>query len=207
MTLPTQEDLSDENVALILDLIRGSGYRTVHYTGRADENLQQGLVGMQPALEVSVMDMPDRWGTGYAFHYDEREFGNNLPRDRPDWLEGILFYQEGAPAHEIGIYDWPWYSSHQFQGMTACTGRQPPRMVILFGNARLAAAGEAWMEVEDRVWGKRQQYKPIRIRQPSYGWQTVNVIRIGRWKDGVISAYERRQLAKKRKSIQTLAAS
>lgn len=200
MTLPSQKDLAPDKVSLILDIIRGSGYPTVHYTGRADENLLRGLLGMQPALEVSVMDMPDRWGTGYAFHYDEREFGKNLPRERPDWLEGIPFYQEGAPAHEIGIYDWPWYSSHQFQGMTAFTGRQPPRMVILFGNARLVEAGEAYVEIEKNHYGKRQQYKPIRIRQPSYRWQTVDAIRIGRWKDGVISAYERRQLVKIRTS-------
>ena len=200
MLLPSQEDLPAESVALILDIIRGSGFRAVHYTGRADENLLRGLLGAQPSLEVSVMDMPDRWGTGYAFHYDESEFGNNLPRDRPDWLEGIPFYQEGASEHEIGIYDWPWCSSHQFQRMTAFTGRQPPRMVILFGNARIVEAGEAWMQVEDSVWGKRRQYKPIRIRQPSYLWQTIDAIRIGRWKDGVISAYERRQLVKNRTS-------
>jgi|GEM_PF-4229896 len=75
MLLPSQEDLPAESVALILDIIRCSGFRTVHYTGRADENLLRGLLGVQPSLEVSVMDMPDRWGTGYAFHYDESEFG------------------------------------------------------------------------------------------------------------------------------------
>jgi hypothetical protein len=199
MLLPSQEDLSTENVALILDIIRGSGYRTVHYTGRADENLLRGLLGEQPGLEVSVMDMPDRWKSGSRFFWDEREACGSEYPECPDWLEGILFYQEGASEHEIGIYDWPWFSCHQFQGMTAFTGRQPPRMVILFGNARLVKAGEAWMQVEDRVWGKREQYKPIRIRQSSYRWQTVCGLRIGRWKDGVISAYERRQLAKKRK--------
>ena len=126
MNLPAQEDLSAENVALILDIIRGSEYRTVHYTGRADENVLRGLVGGKPPLEVSVMDMPDRWGTGYAFHYDEREFGNNLPIDRPDWLEGILFYQEGASDHEIAIRDWPWDSSDQMDRIIRFSTRRPP---------------------------------------------------------------------------------
>ena len=80
----------------IVEIIRSSGLRTVHYPGGADEGLLRAIIGHRPPLEVSVMDMPDRWGTGYAFFYEEREVGNCLPRELPDWLEGIPFYQEVA---------------------------------------------------------------------------------------------------------------
>jgi hypothetical protein len=123
--------LSAETISQILAAITSSGLRTVHYTGAANEGLLRALVAHEPKLEVSVMDMPDRWGTGYAFWYDEAEFGNCLPRDRPAWLESIPFYQEGASDHEIGIRDWPWDSADQLEQIVAFTGRKPPTLWFL----------------------------------------------------------------------------
>ena len=181
MNLPAQEDLSAENVALILDIIRDSEYRTVHYTGRADESLLRALLSHQPKLEVSVMDMPDRWGTGYAFHYDEREFGNNLPRERPDWLEGILFYQEGAPDHEIGIRDWPWSSSNQIDRIVRfSTRRPPPKLWILFGFADMTEVGYEGIG-KNGEWERGSMLRPAPFRHLSYQWERLGEIWVGNW--------------------------
>jgi len=202
MLVPSQDDLSAENVALILDIIRASGFRTVHYTGRADESLLRGLLGVQPSLEVSVMDMPDRWGTGYAFHYDESDFGNNLPRDRPDWLEGIPFYQEGSSEHEIAIYDWPWNSFDQLDQIVKFTGRQPAKLIILFGDGLVNEVGVEGMS-ETGEWERKTILRPMPFKHPKYDWEQIEDIWIGRWREGVISSYERAQRRRVRKQNQS----
>ena len=175
-----------ELVARIMEIILSSGLRSVHYTGSADEGLLRAMIAHKPLLKVSVMDMPDRWGTGYAFWYDEREFGNCLPRERPDWLDGVPFYQEGAPDHEVGIRDCPWDSARQFWKIVAFTGRRPPLIVIHFGKADTVDA----YVCED---GESRLSEPVEKRMidhPSYTWEEHNGLRIGRWKSGVVPAYE-----------------
>ncbi len=187
--IPATADL----VARIMDVIRASGLLSVHYTGSADEGLLRALLSHQPKLEVSVIDMPDRWGTGYAFHYDEREFGNNLPRERPDWLKGVPFYQEGSPEHEVGMYDWPWSSRRQFFKIVAFTGRRPPPLVILFGRSKSVETGEEYV-CEDSVCRKQRKFEELIINHPAYTWEEKDGLRIGRWKSGTISAHDKRRI-------------
>jgi hypothetical protein len=179
-------------VERIMEIILTSGFCSVHYTGGADEGLLRALAAKRAELEVSVMDMPDRWGTGYAFWYEEREFGNCLPRERPGWLEGIPFYQEGAPDHEIGLRDWPWDSSDQLERIVSFTGRPPPKLLILFGYADLNTVGIEGI-FESGEWERREILRPMPFRHPAYEWDDSDHLWIGRWKAGVTSAYEKEQ--------------
>ncbi len=108
-----------EFVGEIMGIILGSGLHKVYYTGRADEGLLRALIAHRASLAVSVMDMPDQWGVGYVSWYDEEEFGENLPRERPDWLQGIPFYQEGAPSHEIALRDCKRHTQRALMGMVS----------------------------------------------------------------------------------------
>jgi len=174
-------DLSAETISQILAAITSSGRSTVHYTGAADEGLLRALVAHEPKLEVSVMDMPDRWGTGYAFHYDEREFGQNLPRERPEWLEGIPFYQEGASDHEIAIRDWPWGSSDQMDRIIRFSPRRPPpKLWILFGLADMTEVGYEGIG-NNGEWERGSMLRPAPFRHPSYEWEKRGAVWIGRW--------------------------
>ncbi len=189
---PASADL----VARIMHVICASGLRSVHYTGAADEGLLRALLSHQLKLEISVMDMPDHWGTGYAFWYDEVEFGNCLPRERPEWLEEVPFYQEGSPDHEIGIFDWPWGSSDQLERIVDFDSRRPPEVLILFGFADQNFVGVEGLS-EDGRWERHSIIRPMPYRHPSYDWEIENGLIIGRWKEGTISAYDRRQQSKR----------
>lgn len=167
-------------VELILSCIASSGYRTVHYTGAADEGLLRSLISHQPKLEVSVMDMPDRWGTGYAFWHDEHQFPNCLPRERPDWLECIPFYQEGAADHEIAIRDWPWDFSDQLDRIVRFTGRKAPSMLIILGLADLCKVGYEGTD-ENGEWERGSMLRAAPFRHPSYLWEQHGEVWLGKW--------------------------
>lgn len=180
-----------ELVREIVEIIRSSGLRTVHYTGGADEGLLRALIGHRPPLEVSVMDMPDRWGTGYAFFYEEREFGNCLPRERPDWLDGIPFYQEGAPDHDIGLRDWPWDSCDHLERIVTFSGRSAPKLLLLFGYADSNFVGVEGVS-ENGKWERTEILRPMPFRHPAYDWEGREQLWVGRWKAGFTSAAESR---------------
>lgn len=184
---------SAEAVEQIISVIRSSGLRSVHYIGGADENLLRGLIDIQPPLEVSAMDMPDRWRTGFAFFWDEVDFPKTPCPEQPEWLSGILFYQEGAPDHEIGIFDWPWHSRDQLREIVRFTGRKPPALLILIGDALSYEENvQAWFP-ERQEWGEKKVLHPCNFKHTSYDWEQLGEIWIGRWKSGKISYYERRK--------------
>ena len=174
---------SPSAIDLILSCIKSSGYRTVHYTGAADEALLRALLTDPSELEISVMDMPDRWGTGFAFFYDEREFPDNPPCDRPDWLDGIPFYQEGAPDHEIVIYDWPWTASDRIDRMVRLAGRKAPSMLIILGLAHLCEVAY-FGELENGEFGRGSMLREAPFRHPSYAWEHHEGVWIGKWIPG-----------------------
>ena len=192
-------DLAVDSIAHILAVIASSGLRTVHYTGTANERLLRTLVAHEPKLELSVTDIKDRWGTGYAFGHDEREYGNCRPRDRPEWLKGIPFYQESLPNHEIAIQDWPWHSSDQLERIIAFTGRKPPQFLILTGLALMNVCSVSGM-FEDRQWETRDVLHPMPFKHPKYDWEPIGDLWLGRWKEGEVSDYERRESIRSKKS-------
>ena len=180
---PTQQDLPPEDVAALLQVVRESGFQSVHYTGRADEGLLRGLLGMRPALKVTVMDIPDRWKTGSAFWDDDEELEDIPCRRRPDWLEGVPFYQEGAPAHDVSVRDWPWDSNDQLKRIVEFSARRRPRLIILFGDAEFHQnPREALAYGQERK--SRDTLHPASFRHPAYDWQHREPFWIGRWNDG-----------------------
>ena len=190
MDHPTIADHPPELVARIMEIILSSGLRSVHYTGGADEGLLRALIAQRPLLEVSAMDIPNRWGSVTRLYWDEYEgCGLEYP-ERPDWQEDVPFYGEGAPAHEVGIQDWPWYHPEQFWEIVAFKVRRPPLLVIHFGRADTVVVEEAfyWEDGERRL---RQQIEKCMIDHPSYTWEEHDGLRIGRWKKGVVSAYDK----------------
>jgi hypothetical protein len=107
-------DLPAAQVAAILAFARERGCRTAHYVGNADRALIEGLSALMGKDGVSIMDMPDRWKTGFAFWWDEREFPDTPCPERPDWLEGISSYQEGAPdCPDLFIHESEWSRPNQ----------------------------------------------------------------------------------------------
>lgn len=174
-------DLCAGTIAPILGAIASSGHRTVHYTGAAGEGLLRALLASEPKLELSVMDMPDRWKTGFAFWWDEREFPNTPCPERPEWLEDVPFYQEGAPDHEIAFRDWPWDSSDQLGKIIAFTGRKPPGMFILTGLALMSQCSVSGV-FENGQYETRQILRPMPFKDPNYDWEENGEIWIGRRK-------------------------
>lgn len=193
-------------IAQIMEIVLASPFRTVHYAGGADEGLLRALLADRERLEVTVMDMPDRWETGYAFWYDEREFGGRLPRERPEWLEGVPFYQEGAEDHEIALRDCPWSWQTQFDDIVAFDGRRPPGLVLLFKGAGLVKTGEERIREDGELKLKtRDVHEPLIITHPAYDWETLGDLRVGRWKAGVKSAHEKREARRRGRQRRTAA--
>jgi hypothetical protein len=174
-------------VAQIMEIVLVSPFRTLHYTGGADEGMLRALLADRERLEVTVMDLPDRWGSGWSFFWEEGK--GELPA-RPEWLEGVPFYQEGASDHEIALRDCPWDSLDQFDLIVAFTGCRPPKLVLLFGRAGMVKTGEEriW---EDGEWKlkKLDLFKPLTITHPAYDWETLGDLRVGRWKEGLMCAH------------------
>jgi hypothetical protein len=184
-------------IAQIMEIILASPFRTVHYTGGADEGLLRALLADRKRLEVTVMDMLDRWSSGWSFFWEE---GMGEPPDRPEWLEGVPFYQEGASDHEIALRDWPWESLDQFDRIVAFTGCRPPKLVLLFGRAGRVETGKERIHEDGELKLKtRDVHEPLIITHPAYDWETLGELRVGRWKAGVKSAHENRETRRARK--------
>jgi hypothetical protein len=174
-------------IAQIMEIVLALPFRTVHYTGWADEGLLRALLAYRERLEVTVMDMPDRWSLGRSFFWEE---GMGEPPDRPEWLEGVPFYQEGASDHEIALRDCPWDSLDQFDRIVAFTGCRPPKLVLLFGRADQVKTGE------ERIWEDGELklktmdlFEPLTNTHPGYDWETLGDLRVGRWKESLMCAH------------------
>lgn len=131
-------DLPAGVVSAVLAFARELGVGSAHYIGNADRALIEGLSGMLGKDAVSIMDMPDRWKTGFAYFWDEREFPGTPCPERPDWLEGIRSYQEGAPDPPyLLIRDTPWDHRLQLRRIIAHYERMVRRIpgVALIGEA------------------------------------------------------------------------
>jgi len=186
-------------IAQIMEIILASPFRTVHYTGGADEGLLRALLADRKRLEVTVMDMLDRWSSGWSFFWEE---GMGEPPDRPEWLEGVPFYQEGSSDHEIALRDWPWESLDQFDRIVAFTGCRPPKLVLLFGRTGRVETGKERIHEDGELKLKtRDVHEPLIITHPAYDWETLGELRVGRWKAGVKSAHENRETRRARKVV------
>ncbi|TAE91789.1 MAG: hypothetical protein EAZ81_05095 [Verrucomicrobia bacterium] len=191
--------LSSEVISHILAAISTSGLRTVHYTGAADEGLLRALLAHQPKLEISAMDMANRWGSSTRFFWDEfADLGLEYP-ECPDWLQDVAFYEEGAPDHEISIRDWPWDSATQLKRIVSFASRKPPTIMIVTGFA-LQYIELVKISINHKVTASQQILLPMKIQHAKYHWEQIDDVWIGRWKDGELSAYDRRQNKRSKKT-------
>lgn len=181
-----------------MEIVLASQLRTVHYSGGADEGLLRVLLEHHARLEVSVMDIPDRWGGGRNYFWEK---GMPEPPDKPDWLKAVPMYQEGAPYHDILLQDWAWSSTDEFQRIVAFTGNKPPQMVILFGSACLVEVGleRAWEHNELKI-KKHPIYQEIVMSHPAYTWTTHEGLQVGRWQPSLVSTLELDEAEKKIKA-------
>lgn len=137
--MATIPDLTTETVSQVLDFARDLGSESAHYIGNADRALIEGLVGIMGNEQVSIMDIPDRWKTGFAFFWDEREFPRTPCPERPEWLSGVDCYQEGGPEPPyLLIRDTPWEHRLQLRRIIANHARKDRHIpgVALIGEAR-----------------------------------------------------------------------
>lgn len=139
MAKPPIPDLPADVVSAILAYTRELGVSAAHYVGNADRALIEGLVGILGNDGVSIMDIPDRWKTGFAFWWDERDFPNTPCPECPDWLEDVVCYQEGGPNPPyLLIRDTPWNHRLQLRRIIAFHGRKERHIpgIALIGEAR-----------------------------------------------------------------------
>jgi hypothetical protein len=122
----------------LLEKLLGSGVVTsAHYVGYAHESILR-LLQRHLGTGFSVMDMPDRFHTGAAFFWEE---DYPYPHERPNWLEGVKFYQEGCPRADLFIRDVPWGSADP---LSAIINLHPPTYVLLADEAIAAATHPAY---------------------------------------------------------------
>jgi hypothetical protein len=139
MSKPSIPDLPSEQISAILAFVREHDIRSAHYVGNADRGLIEGLSGMLGKDAVSIMDVADRWRTGFAFWWDERDFPNTPCPEPPEWLEGISSYQEGGPNPPyLLIRDTPWDHRLQLRRIIAHHERRDRHIpgVAMIGEAR-----------------------------------------------------------------------
>ena len=139
MARPPIPDLPADVVSAILAYTRELGVSAAHYIGNADRALIQGLVGILGKDGVSIMDVPDRWKTGFAFWWYGREFPITPCPERPDWLEDLACFQEGGPNPPyLLIRDTPWDHRLQLRRIIAFHGRRLRHIpgVAMIGEAR-----------------------------------------------------------------------
>lgn len=92
-------------LAAIDELLITGAVTSVHYAGYAHESVFR-LLHRHLGTAFSVMDFADRYHTGVEFFWEEADGDYPYPH-RPDWLEGVLFYQEGVPNADLLIWDMP----------------------------------------------------------------------------------------------------
>lgn len=127
-----------EVLAVLDELLTSHAVKSVHYVGYAHEPVLR-LLHRHLSTSFSVMDMPDRYETGAAFFW---EGDDSYPGPaRPDWLEGVSFYQEGIPNADLLIWDAPWSFSGQ---LSAITERHKPTHLLLVDEACSEASHPAY---------------------------------------------------------------
>lgn len=140
-----------DRLAAVQRFLADHQIRSAHYYGEADPALLYLLAHIE-GLTLSVMDLPDRFGSGVRFFADEFD---PVPFDRlparPKWLEGVPFYHEGFPFDiECWIQDVP-PRSWQIETTRPLPKEAPNlRAILLLGQAPCPelAPGFQWSREE-----------------------------------------------------------
>jgi hypothetical protein len=142
-------------LAEIQEIIAATPFTTIHYVGCADESVIRAL---KERYSLSIMDQYNRTNRSTHFWFDETEL-DFCQYPIPDWMDGVVSYEEGASPHEIALRDIPWNSADQLDRIVAFAVRSAPELVILFGEADLLTTCQSY-EWERRTGisiGRRKQ--------------------------------------------------
>ena len=127
-----------EVVAIIDELLKTHAIESVHYVGYAHEPILR-LLHRYLGSAFTVMDFADRYHSGAAFLWEGP--GDYPGQIRPDWLEGVSFYEEGAPDSELLIWDMPWTHHGQLSDIIK---RHAPNCLLLVDEACAEALHPAY---------------------------------------------------------------
>ena len=116
-------------LAIIERLLSTGAVTSVHYFGYAHESVLR-LLHRHLGTAFTVTDYPDRYSTGAEFFWEGE--GECPGPGRPDWLEGVAFYQEGIPDADLLIFDVPWSAPDQ---LSAILERHRPKHLLLADEA------------------------------------------------------------------------
>lgn len=126
--LDPKREASPEVVAVLDGFLTAGTLTSVHYVGYAHEPILR-VLHRHLGAAFSVTDIADRFGAGAQFFWEGD--GDYPGQARPDWLEGILFYQEGIPRTDLLIWDAPWRDPEQCSAIVE--SRKPKH--LLFADA------------------------------------------------------------------------
>lgn len=122
--------------------------------------------------KVSALDMHDKFrGRGYSFDKN----WNLIYQGRPDWLNGIPIYSEGAPmVIDVWIQDYDYASP--IHTLVAGERRPRPKHYILIGDAIETGLNEYynWEIVHDIYFG---QIKAEHVQQDDFPEEYVKWLR------------------------------
>ena len=165
---PEPPSVTEAQLLMILSAVRESGHTKVHYVGHADKSVILGLAAALGTTNVSIMDMHDRWGREAVFFWDEEDYGGLKPPSTPDWLEGISCYFEGAPDHEVFLYDYYWTELDDILGVPEKWGREHPKRIVLFGDSL------------DMPMNETAEWKKFCTNRPFYEWRRYEGVVVGK---------------------------
>ena len=171
--------ISEETISSIVEIIRYSGLKVVHYAGDADERLMRALLDLGDDYQLSVLDEGDIWGRYYRSWVHEK--GQDTPQGRLlGGLQRVTFYFEGAPLYtEILIREYPWGELHHYDSIKTV------RLMILFGNGtKYSLPWEEIRDIDGRMERKEQipseeKYADIPKKNPFYDWAVSGDLHVG----------------------------
>jgi hypothetical protein len=86
-------------LAEIQEIIAATPFTTIHYVGCADESVIRAL---KERYSLSIMDQYNRTNRSTHFWFDETEL-DFCQYPIPDWMDGVVSYEEGASPEWHGI--------------------------------------------------------------------------------------------------------
>lgn len=165
---PEPSSVTEAQLLTILSAVRDSGHPRAHYIGHADKSVILGLAAALGTTNVSIMDMHDRWRREAVFFWDEEDYGGLKPPSTPDWLEGIACYFEGAPDHEVFLYDYYRTEMDHILRVPENWVREPPKLIVLFGDSL------------DMRMNETAEWKKFCINHPFHEWRRHEGVVVGK---------------------------
>jgi len=163
--------LPEAKITQIINYLAVRPVEVVHYLGYADTEILRALV-KTGRYKVSALDMHDKFG-GRGYSFDKN--WNILYQGRPDWLNGIPIYSEGAPlVIDVWIQDYEYGSA--IHSLLEGGPRPRPKNFILIGKAIETGLNDyyEWKIVHDVYFG---QLKPEHEQQEEFPEEYVNSLR------------------------------